>query len=172
MSSGSGPLVLLTFWMRMGRRIAVAAVGIAAVAALAPGAATSAKRDAVVSWSGQTPGEGVTLGVAAKTQLSVPLAAESATPALTIRIRSTSGSPQGAKLQYKDGNPARATFTWTPAKSQIGVYHVTFTAGPDVPPGGGPRNPLGPGRPPQKAPPGAGAPPGAHPPRHTPPPAP
>src|SRR3954451_15375940 len=167
MSSGSGPLVLMTFWMRMGRRIAVAAVGIAAVAALAPGAATSAKRDTVVSWSGQTPGEGVTLGVAAKTQLSVPLAAESATPALTIRIRSTSGSPQGAKLQYKDGNPARATFTWTPAKSQIGVYHVTFTAGPDVPVGSAARTLVIRVGPPNRPPPGPIAPDGVYPRRYT-----
>ena len=131
MFSGSGPgaRTHMTSWMRIVRRISVLALATAAVAALAPAAATPAKSDAVVAWNGQTPSEGVTLGVAAKTQLSVPLAASASAPEVTVRIRSTSGSPQGAKLLYKDGNPARATFTWTPAKSQIGVYHVTFTAG-------------------------------------------
>jgi lipoprotein-anchoring transpeptidase ErfK/SrfK len=157
----------MTSWMRTVRRIFVVALAIAAVAALAPGAATPAKREAVASWSGQTPAEGVTLGVAAKTQLSVPLAAGTAAPELTIRIRSTSGSPQGAKLHYKDGNPARATFTWTPAKSQIGVYHVTFTAGPDVPVGSATRTLVIRVGPPNRPPPGPIAPDGVYPRRYT-----
>jgi lipoprotein-anchoring transpeptidase ErfK/SrfK len=157
----------MTSWMRTVRRISVVALAIAAVAALAPGAATPAKREAVSSWSGQTPAEGATLGVAAKTQLSVPLAAGTAAPELTIRIRSTSGSPQGAKLRYKDGNPARATFTWTPAKSQIGVYHVTFTAGSDVPLGSATRTLVIRVGPPNRPPPGPIAPDGVYPRRYT-----
>jgi len=117
------------------RRTFVVALAVTAVAVLAPGAASPAKKDAVVSWSAKTPQDGVTLGVAAKTQLSVPLTASSAAPDMTIKIRSTSGSPQGAKLHYTDGNPARATYTWTPSKAQVGVYHVTFTAASDLPVG-------------------------------------
>src|SRR5215204_2468 len=105
--------------MRTLRRVALIAMAVTAVAALAPGSADPAHRDTVVSWSGQTPNEGATIGVAAKTMLSVPFAASSTTPDVNIRIRSTSGSPQGATLRYIDGNPARATYTWTPAKSQI-----------------------------------------------------
>src|SRR5215216_5281760 len=125
----------MTSWLRALRRISTVVLAVTAVAVLAPGAANPAKTDAVLSWSGQTPEEGVTLGVAAKTQLSLPLAASSSAVGATIRIRSTSGSPQGAKLRYTDGNPARATYTWTPSKGQIGVYRVTFTAASDLPVG-------------------------------------
>ena len=56
------------------------AVAVTAVTALVPGAADPAQTDAVVSWSGQTPNDGATIGVAAKTMLFVPLAASSTTP--------------------------------------------------------------------------------------------
>ena len=99
--------------------------------------------------------------------LSVPLAASSATPEMKIRIRSTSGSPQGAKLHYIDGNPARATYTWTPAKSQIGVYHVTFTAASDLPVGSATRTLVIRVGPPNRPPPGPVAPAGVYPKRYT-----
>jgi lipoprotein-anchoring transpeptidase ErfK/SrfK len=149
--------------MRMVRRIFVVAFAVAAVAVLTPGAATSSKRDAVVSWAGQTPAEGATIGVAAKTQLSVPLSAGSTAPEMTIKIRSVNGSPQGAMLRSKDGNPARATFAWTPSKSQIGIYHVTFTAGTDLPVGSATRTLLIRVGPANKPPPGPLAPDGVYP---------
>src|SRR5690349_12694806 len=165
-ASGPGALTQMTSWMRIVRRISVLAVAVAAVAVLAPGAASPAKTDAVVSWSGQTPNDGVTVGVSAKTMLSVPLAASSATPDVTVRIRSTAGSPAGAALHYKDGNPARATYTWTPARSQMGVYHVTFTAASDLPVGGATRTlVIRVGRP-NRPPPGPVAPAGVYPARY------
>jgi lipoprotein-anchoring transpeptidase ErfK/SrfK len=156
----------MTSWMRMVRRISVLAFAVAAVAVLAPGAASPAKSDAVISWSGQTPDDGVTVGVSAKTMLSVPLAAGSTAPDVTVRIRSTSGSPTGAKLHYKDGNPAHATYTWTPAKSQVGVYHVTFTAASDLPVGNATRTLVIRVGPPNRPPPGPVAPAGVYPTRY------
>ncbi len=142
------------------------AVAVTAVAALAPGAADPARTDALLSWSGQTPHDGATVGVAAKTMLSVPLAASSATPDVKIRISATNGSPQGAKLHYIDGNPARATYTWTPAKSQVGVYHVTFTAASDLPVGSVTRTLVIRVGPPNRPPPGPVAPAGVYPSRY------
>jgi len=141
-------------------------MAVTAVAALVPGSADPAHRDTVVSWSGQTPNEGATIGVAAKTMLSVPLAASSTTPEVKIRISSTSGSPQGAKLRYSDGNPARATYTWTPAKSQIGVHHITFTAASDLPVGSATRTLVIRVGPPNRPPPGPVAPAGVYPKRY------
>ena len=164
---GPGALGDLTSWMRILRRVAAIAVAVAALAALVPGAADPARTDAVVSWSGQTPNEGVTVGVAARTMLFVPLAASSTTPDVKVRIRSTSGSPQGAKLRYTDGNPARATYTWTPSKSEIGVYHVTFTATSDLPVGSTTRTLVIRVGPPNRPPPGPIAPAGVYPRRFT-----
>jgi lipoprotein-anchoring transpeptidase ErfK/SrfK len=115
------------------RRISSIVLPVAAATALAPSAATPENIDAAVSWTSQTPSEGVVLGVAAKTELSFRLAASSETPDLVLRIRDASGSPRGAVLRPTDGNPARATFTWTPHASQLGRYRVTFTAGSDPP---------------------------------------
>ena len=61
--------------------------------------------------------EGAVVGVAAKTQVAVSLAASSAAPGLTIRIRSAD-MPAGAVLHKKDGNPAKATFVWTPSQGE------------------------------------------------------
>lgn len=153
--------------MRILTRVSVIAVAVTAVTALVPGAADPAQADAVVSWSGQTPNEGATVGVAAKTMLSVPLAASSPTADAKVRVRSTSGSPQGAKLHYTDGNPARATYTWTPSKSQIGVYRVTFTATADLPVGSTTRTLVIRVGAPNRPPPGPDAPPGVYPKRYT-----
>jgi lipoprotein-anchoring transpeptidase ErfK/SrfK len=120
-------------WKRTLRRISAVVVGAAGLAVLAPSAVTPATQDTVVSWASPTPGDGVVLGVAAKTQLSFRLAASSAAPVVNVRIRGTSGSPTGAVLKHVDGNPGKATFSWTPRVSQIGRYRVTFTAGTDVP---------------------------------------
>jgi lipoprotein-anchoring transpeptidase ErfK/SrfK len=152
--------------MRMMRRLSAVALAVTAVTVLAPGPANPAKTDAVVSWSGQTPNEGAMIGVAAKTQLSVPLDANSTAPGVTIRIRSTSGSPQGAKLRSSDGNPAHATYTWTPAKSQVGVHRVTFTAAPDLPVGSATRTLVIRVGPPNRPPPGPVAPEGVYPARY------
>jgi len=164
--SGPGALKHLTSWMRILRRISLVAAAVAAVTVLVPGTADPARTDALVSWSGQTPNESATVGVAAKTQLSVPLAASSATPGVTVRIRSTSGSPQGAKLRFRDGNPAHATYIWTPSKAQIGVYHVTFTATSDLPVGSATRTLVIRVGPPNRPPPGPVAPEGVYPKRY------
>jgi hypothetical protein len=64
----------------------------------------------------------------------VPLAA--ATPGnagVTVRIRPSGAVPPGGSLRATDGNPARATFVWTPNPAQVGQYRVTFTATSDLP---------------------------------------
>src|SRR4249920_2871673 len=92
------------------RRISTVVLALAAATVLAPGAATPAKRDVVVSWTSPTPVEGAVLGVAAKTELSFRLAASSDSSVATLTIRDTSGSPRRAVLRRSDGNPAQATY--------------------------------------------------------------
>jgi hypothetical protein len=120
---------MMTSWYALTlRRGALVAVLAASLAVLLPTAASPAKKDAVVSWIPSTPPEGAVLGVAAKTQLSVQIAANTLTRAATVGINSSSGSPQGATLRSTDGNPAKATFRWTPTAAQVGEFKVTFTA--------------------------------------------
>jgi hypothetical protein len=107
--------------------VAIAAAG---VAVLAPGSAVPAQTDAVVSWVAPTPPEGAVLGVAAKTQLSVSLAAGALAPNIAVRIRTAASVAQGAVLSHTDGNPAKAKFTWTPRK--VGEYRMTFTVSSDA----------------------------------------
>lgn len=121
-------------WLGTLRRVFVVAFAAAGLAVLAPASAVPARGDVVVTWAGQTPPDGALLGVAANTQLAVPLTASTGTPGNTIRIRA-SGLPQGASLRHTDGNPAKATLLWTPAKTQVGRYSVTFTGSSDVPVG-------------------------------------
>jgi hypothetical protein len=49
--------------------------------------------------------------------------------ALHVQIRTSGSVPRGGSLQTADGNPAGATFTWTPTRAQVGEHRVTFTAG-------------------------------------------
>jgi lipoprotein-anchoring transpeptidase ErfK/SrfK len=101
--------------------IVIVAIGLTA---LAPSSAAPA--DAVVSWTARTPAQGAVVGVAARTQLSVPLAAESDDATVTVRIGAS--LPDGAVLRSTAGNPAQATLLWTPSPSQVGRYRITFTA--------------------------------------------
>lgn len=145
------------------RRISAVALAVAAATVLAPGAATPAKRDVVVSWTSPTPVEGAVLGVAAKTELSFRLAASSDSSVATLTIRDTSGSPRRAVLRRSDGNPAQATYRWTPSASQVGVHRVTFTASSVDPAGNATRTVvIRVGRA-NKPPPGPPPPPGVYP---------
>src|SRR5688572_21354921 len=119
-------------WLGTLRRASAVVIAAAAIGVLAPAAAIPAQKDALASWGTPTLAEGAVVGVAAKTQVSVPLAASSAAPNITVRIRSTD-MPAGAVLHKKDGNPATATFVWTPAKAHRGDHKVTFTASSDLP---------------------------------------
>jgi hypothetical protein len=81
-----------------------------------------------VTWQAPTPAEGAQLRTAPGSRLSVQLAAVAAGgPLLEVRIASR-GLPAGAALDSQPGNPATATFTWTPASSQSGSHSITFTA--------------------------------------------
>ena len=139
------------------------AIAAAGLAVLAPGSAIPAQKDVVVSWVAPTPPEGAVLGVAAKTQLSVDLAASAPAPNVTIKIRGGAGMPPGAVVKYTDGNPAKARLTWTPAKAQVGEYHVAFTATSDVPLGQAQRAVVIQVGPANKPPPGPPPPPGVYP---------
>jgi hypothetical protein len=150
-------------WVRTLRRVSVVAIAAAGVAVLAPGSAVPAQTDAVTSWAAPTPQEGAVLGVAAKTQLSVNLAAGSLVPDGGVRIRTSGALPSGAVLGHTDGNSATARFTWTPGKAQVGQYRVTFTASGDSPIGATQRTiVIHVGRV-NKPPPGPLAPPGVYP---------
>lgn len=152
-------------WVRTLRRVSVVAIAAACLAVLAPGSAIPARKDVVVAWAAPTPPEGAVLGVAAKTQLSISLAASSAAPNLTVRIRTSSvtATPEGAVLNKTDGNPATARFLWTPSKAQVGEYKVTFTAAADLPLGEAQRTVVIRVGAPNKPPPGPPPPPGVYP---------
>jgi hypothetical protein len=150
-------------WVRTWRRVSVVAIAAAGVAVLAPGSAVPAQTDVVVSWVAPTPSEGAVLGVAAKTQLSVSLAASTVAPNVGVRIRATASVPQGGVLSHTDGNPAKARFTWTPRKAQVGQYRVTFTASSDAPVGEIQRTVVIHVGPAYKPPPGPPPPPGVYP---------
>jgi len=123
-------------WLLALRRFPVVAIVAAGLAVLAPNAAAPAGQDDLVSWVSPTPAEGAVVGVSAKTQLYVPLAASAPAPGVTIRIRTTTTTataPDGAVLRHSDGNPAKASFIWTPRASQVGEYRVTFSATTDLP---------------------------------------
>ena len=107
--------------------VVLAATGLAA---FAPGAAVPA--GAAVSWTARTPAHGAVVGVAARTQLSVPLAAESDDATATIRIEAVGALPRGAMLRHAAGNPAHATLLWTPSSAQLGRYTLTFKASADT----------------------------------------
>lgn len=150
-------------WKRTLRRFSTIAIATAVLAVLAPSAAIPAKTDVVVSWAAPTPPEGAVLGLAAQTQLSVQLEASSPSPGVTIHITAASGAPPGAALKATDGNPAKATFTWTPKGTQVGEYHVTFSATSTLPVGNAQRTIVIRVGPPNRPPPGPPPPPGVYP---------
>src|SRR5439155_10268201 len=53
--------------------------------------------------------------------------------AAAVQIRASGTPPSGASLTTADGNPAHATFSWSPAASQTGDYELTFTASAGLP---------------------------------------
>jgi hypothetical protein len=83
---------------------------------------------AVVSWQSPTPAEGQVIAAAAGGKVTITLAAAATGGALfNVRIGSQ-GLPRGASLGSREGNPASATFVWSPIASQAGAHAVTFTA--------------------------------------------
>jgi L,D-transpeptidase catalytic domain len=81
-----------------------------------------------VSWQAPTPADGAQVTTGAGNKVTISLAASAAGGALvTVRIGSH-GLPAGARLESHDGNPATATFTWTPTAAQAGAHGITFTA--------------------------------------------
>lgn len=100
-----------------------------ALPSLAPGSpAGPTTSNLVVSWQSPTPPEGQRYSANPGTQLQIGLAA-SATggPAVTVEIGGPAARP-GAGLQAREGNPATATYTWTPTAAQAGSHQLTFSA--------------------------------------------
>jgi hypothetical protein len=107
---------------------AVAVVLVFALAASTASARPSSSAALVVAWQAPTPAEGTQLRTAPRAKVTIELAASSVGgPVLGVRIGSR-GLPAGAALASRPGNPATATFTWTPAASQSGSHAITFTA--------------------------------------------
>jgi L,D-transpeptidase catalytic domain/Putative Ig domain len=80
-----------------------------------------------VSWQAPTPAEGAQIGVTPGGRITVSLAASATGGLLQVRIGSQ-GLPAGASLDSQAGNPATATFAWTPTAAQAGTHAFTFTA--------------------------------------------
>jgi L,D-transpeptidase catalytic domain len=98
------------------------------VFALVAGTAAARPGSLVVAWQAPTPAEGAQLKSSSGSKITVQLTATAAGgPVLNVQIGSQ-GLPSGATLASRPGNPATATFTWTPAASQSGAHTITFTA--------------------------------------------
>jgi Ca2+-binding RTX toxin-like protein len=78
------------------------------------------------AFTAPTPPDGKEFTVAPGSPLSFSLAATDPDGGDTVAI-SASGIPQGASFTHTDGNPASATFSWTPTVGQEGDYVVNFT---------------------------------------------
>jgi hypothetical protein len=74
-----------------------------------------------------TPPQGSEFTVAVGASLTISLQASDPNAGDTVHIDHL-GLPPGATLTSTDGNPATASFSWTPAPGQEGDYLVTFTA--------------------------------------------
>jgi L,D-transpeptidase catalytic domain len=112
--------------LRVHARGACALVFLFAFAVVA--ATASARPAVVVSWQAPTPAHGTQVKTAPGSKVTIQLAASAAGgPLLGVRIGSQ-GLPPGAQLDSRPGNPANATFTWTPTASQSGAHTITFTA--------------------------------------------
>ena len=82
-----------------------------------------------------TPSQGQVFSVDEGSPLSIPVKATDDDAGDTVHIDHL-GLPAGAALTAADGNPATATFDWTPPAGSAGSYLVSFTAQDDkVPPG-------------------------------------
>ena len=105
-------------------------IAIAAVAMLALPAAVAA-RPAVpaAAWVPPTPPEGKRFTAPIGKKLTFSLAASaSGVPIVAVSI-SAVGLPKNAVLQSGAGNPATASVSWTPRRTQAGKrFNVTFTA--------------------------------------------
>jgi lipoprotein-anchoring transpeptidase ErfK/SrfK len=112
------------------RRLAAVAVLAAGFAVLLPNAAAAA--EGVVLWASPTPAEGTVLGVSARSQLYVRLAANAPAPVVKVRISTRGALPRGSALHSTDGNPAEAAFVWSPSASQVGEYRITFSAATEL----------------------------------------
>jgi hypothetical protein len=91
----------------------------------------------VVTWQSPTPAEGAQVAGAAGGKVTISLAA-AATGGTLLNVHiGSQGLPAGASLTGKDGNPATATFVWSPTAGQAGTHSVTFTATSTATPGVG-----------------------------------
>ena len=74
-----------------------------------------------------TPSQGQVFSVNEGSPLSIPVQATDADASDTVHIDHL-GLPAGATLTAVDGNPATASFSWTPPAGSAGSYLVSFTA--------------------------------------------
>ena len=82
----------------------------------------------VVSWQSPTPAEGARMSTRAGSRVTVSLAAAATGDALLQLRIGNQGLPAGASFDSSPGNPATATFAWTPTAAQAGTHTLTFTA--------------------------------------------
>ena len=101
-----------------------------ALALLLPATAQAGARRAqvgVVEWTAPTPTNDSVLAVPVDSQLTILVGAQ-APGANAVRVQIRINEMPGGALETEDGNPARATYTWTPASSKVGDHRVTFIA--------------------------------------------
>ena len=100
---------------------------LAAFVAVAAPAQARVVEAAPPQWAAATPPDGQTFIIDAGATLKVQLGAVAADPTAAVQLSAT-GAPARAAFAAVPGNPATATFTWTPSFRDIGRYEVTFLA--------------------------------------------
>jgi hypothetical protein len=109
---------------------AVALLGLALPASVAARPAALAPTE----WKPPTPAEGERFTAVVGKELAFSLAATApGAPVVSVSIRAA-GMPPNARLQSTTANPATATISWIPTRSQAGkTFKVEFTAQPTAP---------------------------------------
>ena len=113
--------------MTISRRLWPLVLALVALLVPASGQAAPERSAAVVDWATPSPAHGTVLAVPVDSQLTVLLAAQ-APGGGTVRVHIRASHMPGGTLTTEDGNPARAKYTWTPARGRVGNHRVTFTA--------------------------------------------
>jgi lipoprotein-anchoring transpeptidase ErfK/SrfK len=109
------------------RRVETLLLTLLACAVIAPSAAARVTDTAPPDWLAPTPPEGQKYVVDAGATIKFQLAASTADPAAVVDLAAT-GVPPTASFTRVAGNPASATFTWTPSFQDIGRYEIVVTA--------------------------------------------
>jgi hypothetical protein len=109
------------------RRISTSVLALLALLAVPAVAEARGSQAAVVQWASPTPPQNTVFTVPVDSQVSIVVGAQ-APGGGVVRVQIRTSQAPGGTLKPEDGNPAHATYTWTPGAGSVGDHRVTFTA--------------------------------------------